>query len=129
MELNLRDEPLSFQLLYTRLLAFVNTSIHNGELSERSLAKLMGVSQPHLHNVLKGARRLHAPLADALLARYRITPLDLLTSAELSSRAPAADLPPGAHIFPTASPAHTLPMPRKQPSSTSRSDRHEWEAS
>ena len=52
----------------------MNASIQNGELSERALAKLVGVSQPHLHNVLKGARSLHMPLADALLARYRITP-------------------------------------------------------
>jgi hypothetical protein len=28
--------------------------VMNGEISERRLAQLTGISQPHMHNVLKG---------------------------------------------------------------------------
>jgi hypothetical protein len=54
---------------------------------------LIGVSQPQLHNVLKGARKLHLPLADALLDYFQISLFDLFTNEELLSRTqPAAVL-------------------------------------
>ncbi len=74
---------LTFEALQARLIASVNARIHNGEFSERALARLVGISQPQLHNVLKGARRLHVPLADAFLAKLHISLLDLLSSEEL----------------------------------------------
>jgi transcriptional regulator with XRE-family HTH domain len=78
-------EALSFKALQVRLLGFVNARIRNGELSERALARYLGVSQPHLHNVLKGARHLQMPLADKFLAFFRISVGDLLTSEELQN--------------------------------------------
>lgn len=85
MELSVRPEALTFRALEARLLGFVNARIQNGELSERTLAVLLGVSQPQLHNVLKGARTLHTPLADAFLTYFRISIRDLLTSDELQT--------------------------------------------
>jgi transcriptional regulator with XRE-family HTH domain len=92
-------EALSFKALQARLLGFVNARIQNGELSERALARLLGISQPHLHNVLKGARHLQLPLADAFLAFFRISVGDLLSNEELrdfssgvSARYSAADM-------------------------------------
>ena len=36
------------------LVAVLRARVRNGELTERGLARLVGVSQPHIHNVLKG---------------------------------------------------------------------------
>lgn len=86
MELSTAVEPFTFHSLQCRLLAFVNSRIRNGELSERALALRLGVSQPQLHNVLKGARKLQNWLADAFLAEFAISVLDLLTAAELAAQ-------------------------------------------
>ena len=32
----------------------MQSAIHNGNFTERQLAKMWGVSQPQIHNVLKG---------------------------------------------------------------------------
>lgn len=86
---------MDFQLLQMRLISHVKARVRNGELSERSLARLTGISQPHIHNVLKGARLLSPDLADQVLQRMHIDLVDLLTAAEgrgsrgAPSRAPA----------------------------------------
>jgi plasmid maintenance system antidote protein VapI len=59
--------------------------IHNGEYTERGLARLLGISQPQIHHVLKGTRRLQPEFADRIMARFGITVLDLLQDIELSS--------------------------------------------
>ncbi len=40
---------LNFRLLQIRLLAHIRSRVRNGEISERRLARITGVSQPHLH--------------------------------------------------------------------------------
>jgi hypothetical protein len=76
---------LTFHDLQGRLIAFVVTKIRNGEFTERRLARLLGVSQPQLHNVLKGVRALKPDLADRLLHRFEICVLDLVGYMELSA--------------------------------------------
>lgn len=76
--------PLSFSGLQARLLDLLRKRISNGELSERSLARLTGISQPHIHNVLKGVRVLSPEYADTILSYFRLTPLDLLTRDEMT---------------------------------------------
>lgn len=71
-----------FEDLHRRLIAHLNGRLQRGELTERRLARLAGLSQPHLHNVLKGSRRLSNLLADQILRRLEITLLDLLTPEE-----------------------------------------------
>ena len=56
----------------------------NGDFTERGLARILGVSQPQMHNVLKGARKLTPELADRLLARLGIDLLDLLEASEIN---------------------------------------------
>jgi transcriptional regulator with XRE-family HTH domain len=73
---------VDFRLLQLRLIAHVRARVRNGEISERSLARLTGISQPHIHNVLKGARLLSADMADQMLHRLRIDLVDLLTADE-----------------------------------------------
>lgn len=69
---------ITFSALQERLIAHVNTRIQNGDFTERGLAKILCISQPQMHNVLKGARKLQIDLADRLLAKLEISISDLL---------------------------------------------------
>ena len=60
------------------LLLGLNKQIRNGELTERGLARCVGLSQSHMHNVLKGARLLTADAADRILKGLNISLLDLM---------------------------------------------------
>ena len=73
-------------MLRNRLLWFVNNRISNGDLSERALARILRISQPQIHNVLKGARKLTPELADRLLRCFGMTVVDLLESCDLPER-------------------------------------------
>ena len=102
------SRKVSFAALQTRLIRFVNLRIQNGDFTERGLARLLGISQSQIHNVLKGARKLTPELADHLMRRFDMSVLDLLDSSELqnqiscregegNSRAPRSGAP-GAHV-------------------------------
>jgi transcriptional regulator with XRE-family HTH domain len=56
----------------------VRTRVRNGEVTERGLALRAGISQPYLHNVLKGARQMTPDLADRLLRELNLKVADLL---------------------------------------------------
>ncbi len=77
-----------FELLQLRLIANVHQRVQRGELTERGLARGTGISQPHLHNMLKGVRVLSPPMADLLLRHLHMTVLDLLDTDELTARHP-----------------------------------------
>jgi transcriptional regulator with XRE-family HTH domain len=74
---------MDFHFLQIRLIAHMQRRVSNGEITERSLARLSGVSQPHLHNVLKGTRSLSPDMADQILRCLRIDLLDLAASADV----------------------------------------------
>jgi hypothetical protein len=90
-------EKASFEALLGRLIFAVNIRIKNGEYTERGLARILGISQPQMHNVLKGARTLHTNLADRLLWKLGISVLHLFKedeiSEELRARLSALELP------------------------------------
>ena len=67
-----------FADLQAALLEQLRTRVRNGDITERRLAKIVGVSQPHIHNVLKGARTLTPALADDILQELRLSLLDLV---------------------------------------------------
>ena len=73
-----QEQPLTFKRLHTALIALVNSRIRNGDYTERGLARILGVSQPQIHNVLKGARKLTSELGDRILLRLSINMLELL---------------------------------------------------
>lgn len=52
-------------------------------MTERGIARITGVSQPHIHNVLKGKRLLSTVTADAILRELRLDLLDLVERREL----------------------------------------------
>jgi hypothetical protein len=72
-----------FNSLQGRLLQHLLHRIRNGEFTERALALKSGISQPHMHNVLKGVRALNPGIGDQLLAGLGITIVDLLETGEL----------------------------------------------
>jgi hypothetical protein len=81
----LPDASLTFSILHSRLLDYLRTRIRNGELSERGLARMAGLSQPHIHNVLKGARFLSSEAGDMLAHSLGLSLLELATADELGS--------------------------------------------
>jgi plasmid maintenance system antidote protein VapI len=97
VESSRKMEKISFQALLERLIFAVNLRIKNGEYTERGLARILGISQPQMHNVLKGARTLHTDLADRLLWKLGISVLHLFNADELSeelrARLSALELP------------------------------------
>ncbi len=80
--------PPGFREITARLLHYLNERVRRGELTERGLARLTGYSQPHIHNVLKGARILGMELADQVMGLLDIPLTSLLTQEELAGRAP-----------------------------------------
>ncbi|MEP6536479.1 MAG: S24 family peptidase [Bryobacteraceae bacterium] len=60
------------------LVSNLRARVRNGEFTERGLARLVGVSQPHLHNILKGARILSTDIGDQILQKLNLSLLDLL---------------------------------------------------
>ncbi len=77
-----------FELLQLRLIENVHRRVQRGELTERGLARGTGISQPHLHNMLKGVRVLSPPMADLLLRHLHMSVLDLLDADEIAARHP-----------------------------------------
>jgi transcriptional regulator with XRE-family HTH domain len=81
---------MDFVTLQSRLLARVRAFVQNGELTERGLARMIGISQPHMHHILKGARGLSVETADRILARLRLSLFDLLEEDIFEFALPAA---------------------------------------
>ncbi len=73
---------MDFHSLRLRLIAHVQSRLRNGEITERGLARLSGISQPHMHNLLNGTRVLRPEMADQILRCLRIDLLDLLGEGE-----------------------------------------------
>jgi hypothetical protein len=69
---------MTFQDLHSKLIDYLNHGLREGAITERGVAKRAGISQPHLHNVLKGKRLLSWRTADALLKELRLDVLDLM---------------------------------------------------
>ena len=77
-----------FQALQLRLIAAVKQRVRTGELTERQLARLTGVSQPHIHNVLKGARILSPEIADRILRHLSLSLVDLMQAGDWPLKMP-----------------------------------------
>lgn len=83
---------LTFGELQTRLIQTLRLKLNNGEFTERGLARISGISQPQVHNLLKGARRLSPESADILLEAVQLSVLDLLTDSDLKDRAQGKEI-------------------------------------
>jgi transcriptional regulator with XRE-family HTH domain len=69
---------VDFETLQRRLLTRLRSSVQNGDLTERGLARMIGISQPHMHHILKGARGLSVENADRILRTLDMSIVDLL---------------------------------------------------
>ena len=76
---------MTFREAQLKLLAYVVDRIHNGELTERGFARLIGISQPHAHNVLKGLRNLSPEIFDSILKYFHMSLLDLAPVEEVEA--------------------------------------------
>jgi transcriptional regulator with XRE-family HTH domain len=77
-EIYSRDDPVLFSTLQQRLIRRLNDEIRAGKLTERGLARRAGLSQPHVHNLLKGIRSPTAESADAMLRAISAGVSDLI---------------------------------------------------
>lgn len=64
-------------------MAYLRHKVRSGQLTERGLAHLTGVSQPHMHNVLKGIRMLSMEYSDRIVHHLDLTVVDLLATGEI----------------------------------------------
>ena len=105
---------MCFGELHYRLVATLRTRVRNGELSERRLAHITGVSQPHIHNVLKGVRTLSQHMADRILRRLDLNLLDLIGQERPYVEVPVLEgcLGPGLPLPWIPSPVERYPFPR-----------------
>jgi predicted transcriptional regulator len=78
---------MDFEQLHSRLIEHLQQLVRSGEITERGLSRLTGVSQPHIHNVLKGKRLLSLSKADSILRQLKLDVLDLVDPQALSERA------------------------------------------
>ena len=69
---------VTFESLQLKLIQHLRQRVHNGELTERSLARVTDISQPHLHNVLKGKRLLSMQKLDRILSYLELDLQDLI---------------------------------------------------
>jgi transcriptional regulator with XRE-family HTH domain len=77
---------MNFEDLHFRLTEYLRDLVRSGELTERSLARMTRVSQPHIHHVLKGQRLLSPQMADEILHRLNLDLTDLLRPEDLDGR-------------------------------------------
>jgi hypothetical protein len=87
-----------FSDVRSSLIAVLRARVRNGELTERGLARLVGVSQPHIHNVLKGVRLLSPELGDQILQQLRISLLDLIAREQIEAHFNFA-APVGGYVY------------------------------
>ncbi|HTW65141.1 MAG TPA: helix-turn-helix transcriptional regulator [Bryobacteraceae bacterium] len=76
---------MTFQNAQLNLLAYVRGQIRNGELTERGFARLIGISQPHVHNVLKGVRNFSPEILDLALKYLHLSLLDLVPEEQVEA--------------------------------------------
>lgn len=94
---------MTFQAFQNLLLDHIRARLRNGEWTERGFARRVGISQPHIHNILNGVRPLTPDKADRILSHLG---LDLLALAGATELRRAVDrLDPGTtgdHAVPVA---------------------------
>jgi predicted transcriptional regulator len=79
---------VNFSHLEHRFLCDLRERVRSGAVTERGLARLAGVSQPHIHNVLKGKRSFSLEKADQVLRCLNLNVLDLIDPDEWYQRHP-----------------------------------------
>lgn len=107
-----------FQELQGRLIGIARGRVRAGELTERGLARMCGISQPQMHNVLKRIRGLSTGSADRLMRALDLRVSDLLWRISTEPDADVRAIPmlqsrigPGTDAVFTAIRGH-IPLPQ-----------------
>jgi hypothetical protein len=79
---------MNYTDLINCLLEELRRRVQNGEVTERGLSQLAGLSQPHLHHVLNGKRRLSMAKADTILRHLGLNLLELIPCEQLRELPP-----------------------------------------
>ena len=74
---------LRFAEFHARLVDCLRQKVRSGEVTERGLARMTGISQPHIHNVLAGKKLFSVDVSDTILRELDLDLLDLLYPADL----------------------------------------------
>ncbi len=77
---------MDFDELQRRLLEAIRTRVRGGVLTERRLAIQTGISQPHIHNVLKGKRIPSLRATNRLIQGANLGVFDLVEPGEVAGR-------------------------------------------
>lgn len=77
---------MTFKSLEHRFLCDLRERVRNGGVTERGLARMAGVSQPHIHNVLKGKRFFSLQKADQVLLSLGLDIVDFVDPDEWNRR-------------------------------------------
>ena len=86
---------MTFTVMLGRATEEIRWRVRNGEVTERGLARMAGLSQPHVHNVLKGVRLLSPESADRLLRVLGLRAADLLQGGAGAHPCPVCSRRPG----------------------------------
>src|ERR1700742_4566674 len=73
---------MNFRDLQHRLIEVARQRIRSGLFTERGLAVISDISQPHLHNALKNIRTLSPDMADRLLRALDLNVAELMWDRE-----------------------------------------------
>lgn len=95
---------MTFRGLIEELRETMREQVRNGYMTERNLARLTGVSQPQLHNVLKGIRVLTPELADQIMRVTGILLSELGHQINAGTGTQSADAIPKRHPRPAVIP-------------------------
>ncbi|HWR51351.1 MAG TPA: hypothetical protein VN428_09610, partial [Bryobacteraceae bacterium] len=79
--------------LLVRVIEETRRRIRNGEATERGLARRAGLSQPHVHNVVKGVRVLSPASADRLMQALGFRLVDVMAADGQERRCPVCGCP------------------------------------
>jgi transcriptional regulator with XRE-family HTH domain len=77
-------DALSFAELQRRLVAYLSEQVRNGDMTERRLARITGVSQPHMHHVLCGKRGFSVEMADRVMRALHKDLVDFLEEKDIA---------------------------------------------
>ena len=77
---------VDFEELQHRLVRHLRELVRGGAITERRLARVVNVSQPHLHNVLKGKHAFSTAMADKILRHLKLDLMDLIDPEEWHKR-------------------------------------------
>lgn len=98
-EIPCAEISLTFEELLASVLREIEQRIRNGQLTERGLARKTGLSQPHVHHILKKKRGITAQVADRFLEVLGMEASELVDQKRHGSRKDVVSPDTGAGLL------------------------------